>query len=153
MKKAFLFISMLVLLLVTSQAQRFQITNYVEKTHTGSPQAGIAVGVSNGYDWEYGAFYQESSIVESLMSEKRKSDLPLVYEREFYGLYFAAPFYYLGMFQLKFNIRTGISNGENFIITPSLLTDFKPTKNIRLGAGIGTRLLKPTLQGSFSILF
>ncbi|MEM9895365.1 MAG: hypothetical protein AAF789_03270 [Bacteroidota bacterium] len=150
MKKTILFTCFSVLMLSTVFSQQLKITKYIERTHI-SPKIGTAIGFVNQYGWEYGAFYQEASILESTMSEERRSQLPRFYEREFYGAYFSAPLLYSGNLKLKMNVRTGVSNGENFVITPSLLSDYKVTRRITIGAGVGSRAFRPTLQGSISV--
>lgn len=136
----------------TASAQQFILKTYVEKTKIGM-KSGTAFGIENRYGWEYGGYYQESSLMESLLSNEEKAVLPRFYEREFYGMYFSAPLLDSKYVILKAHVRTGVSNGENFVITPSILADYSPSRHIRFGVGIGSRAFRPTLQGSLSILF
>ncbi len=152
MKKNLLFSVVLIVALGTASAQDVIVKTYVEKTRVGV-KSGTSVGMENSYGWEYGGFYQESSLLESLMSEEQKALLPRNYEKTFYGAYFAAPVMESEFVVLKAHIRTGISNGENFVITPSLLADYKISSIARFGFGLGSRAFQPTMQASFSILF
>ncbi|WP_425390701.1 hypothetical protein [Ekhidna sp.] len=153
MKKPFLLVVFLLTLMGLASGQELVVKTYVEKTHM-SPKTGTAIGFENQYQWEYGAFFQETSLVESfMMSEADKAALPRHYEKEFYGLYFAVPVMLREQFVVKANVRTGVSNGENFVITPSLLADYKLAEHIRVGMGLGSRAFRPTLQGSLSFVF
>lgn len=153
MKKLFITTLVFAAVLGTVSAQKLIVKTYVEKTHM-SPKTGTAIGFENRYLWEYGAFFQEASLMESfLMSEAAKEALPRHYEKEFAGIYFAVPVMSREHFTVKANVRTGVSNGENFVITPSLLADYKLAEHIRLGMGVGSRAFRPTLQGSLSFVF
>ncbi|MEP1094105.1 MAG: hypothetical protein ABJG78_03295 [Cyclobacteriaceae bacterium] len=136
----------------TTSAQQFVLKTYTEKTKI-STKTGTAFGIENRYGWEYGGFYQESSLMESLLSNEKKANLPRFYEKEFYGMYFSAPVMDSKYVVLKAHVRTGVSNGQNFVITPSFFADYNPSHHIRFGVGVGTRAFRPTLQGSLSILF
>ncbi len=126
---------------------------YVEKTQI-SPKVGVSIGFENQFQWEYGAFFQETSLMESLMmSEVDKEALPQYYEKRFVGLYVAVPIVFRKSYVVKANIRTGVTNGENFIITPSVLADYKLARHIRVGVGMGLRNLRPTLQSSVAFSF
>ena len=125
-------------------------STYVETTSVG-PKAGIAVGAVNQYGWEYGGFYQESKTLESLvMSETTRSALPHRYERVFAGLYFSVPVTFYNRGEIKFNVRTGVVNKESFIITPSLLADYRLNNLISIGGGVGVRNMAPTIQTKIS---
>ena len=131
MKKITLFTITLAAVLGTASAQQFVMRTYVEKTKI-SMKSGTAFGMENRYGWEYGGFYQESSLMESLLSNEEKGALPRFYEKEFYGMYFAAPVMDTKYVVVKAQVRTGVSNGENFVITPSVLADYSPSRHIRL---------------------
>lgn len=152
MKKYLLLISLLITVLKTVIAQQVVVTAYVEKTHVG-PKSGTSIGHLNEYGWEYGAFYQESSLLESMLSEQQRALLPRFYEREFFGAYFTVPLVDTDLLSVRTQIRTGVVNREYFIITPSFLGDIRASKNIRFGLGVGTRALRPTWQLSYSMLF
>jgi len=151
MKKQLLITIFLAAVLGTVSAQNLILKTYVEKTVSG-PKVGTAIGFENSYQLEFGGFYQEASIMQSmLMSEEQIAKLPRNYEREFYGAYFSVHVFKRDKFTTKVNVRTGVANQINFVITPSVLASYKPVKNLRIGAGIGSRLLSPTLQGSVSL--
>ena len=153
MKKHILLILLFVGVLGTASAQKMIIRTYVEKTHM-SPKTGTAIGFENRFLWEYGAFFQEASLMESfLMSEAEKAALPRHYEKDLTGIYFAVPVIARESFIVKANVRTGVSNGENFVITPSVLADYMPVKHVRIGVGVGSRAFRPTLQASFALSF
>lgn len=124
-------------------AQGFQASTYIERTHV-SPKVGTAVGYEfSKTQIEVGGFFQQSTV--QLEAEAGR---PMTSEMNFIGAYFAYPLVNKGIANLKLNVRTGVSNGENFSITPSVLANVKPLKNISLGAGIGTRALRPTFMAS-----
>lgn len=137
----------LVLLLAANHlsAQSLQTSTYVEQTKV-SPKLGTSIGYQFSDEIEVGAFFQRAT-------EQKQPELgrPLTSENEFYGAYFAYPVFSRRLANIKFNVRTGVSNGENFVITPSLLANFKPLKNINIGGGIGTRAFRPTYMASIRI--
>ncbi|WP_462251618.1 hypothetical protein [Ekhidna sp.] len=150
MKKSVLIISACIVASVAF-GQRFVTTTYIEQTSV-SPKTGIAIGAINQYGIEYGGFYQESKLAETvLMSQEEVSRLPRKYEKVFYGAYVAFPILSYSKAGLKFNVRTGVTNGENFAITPSLLANYNLTKSMSLGGGLGVRALAPTLQTRVTI--
>ncbi|MEQ8905205.1 hypothetical protein [Ekhidna sp.] len=153
MKKQLILLLLFAAVLGTASAQKVIVRTYIEKTHM-SPKTGTSIGFENQFQWEYGAFFQEASLMESfMMSEEDKESLPHQYEKEFAGIYFAVPVVSREQIVLKANVRTGVSNGENFVITPSLLADYKPMKHVRIGMGVGSRAFRPTLQASVSFAF
>lgn len=136
--------SLIILLHVGAIGQQLQASVYLEQTHI-SPKLGTAIGYQfNGaYRFEVGGFYQKSTI--ELHAEAGR---PLKSENEFYGAFFAYPLLDGKWTSVKVNIRTGVSNGENFVITPALLADIKPLKHIHLGGGIGIRSFRPTYMAT-----
>ncbi|MEO1255672.1 MAG: hypothetical protein AAFY41_12445, partial [Bacteroidota bacterium] len=88
-----------------------------------------------------------------MMSESDIEALPHHYEREFAGLYVAVPITSREFYVIKANVRTGMTNGENFAITPSIQADYKLAKYIRIGMGVGSRNFRPSLQGSVAFSF
>ncbi|MEQ9468293.1 MAG: hypothetical protein RLN88_12845 [Ekhidna sp.] len=153
MKKQLLLPLLFAAVLGTASAQNVIVRTYVEKTNM-SPKTGTSIGFENRYQWEYGAFFQEASLMESfMMSEEDLEALPHQYEKDFAGLYFAVPVISRELFVVKANVRTGMSNGENFVITPSVLADYKPIKHVRIGMGVGSRAFRPTLQASVALSF
>lgn len=135
------------LLLITSglSAQNLQTSTYVEQTRV-SPKLGTSIGYEFSDAIEVGAFFQRAA-----EQQEAEAGRPLRSENQFYGAYFAYPVFARKMADLKFNVRTGVSNGENFVITPSLMANFKPLKNISIGGGVGTRAFRPTYMASIRI--
>lgn len=126
-------------------AQELSASTYLEKTHI-SPKVGTTVGVQFASDIEVGGFYQQSAD-----PVEREYGRPLTEEREFYGVFFAYPVIGNDNANVKMNVRTGVSNGENFVITPSLYANYTPFRNITISSGVGTRALRPTLLASLKI--
>ena len=125
--------------------QTMEASTYIERTHI-SPKVGSAVGVHFKNNFEVGGFYQQSTV--ELQAEPGR---PLMYENQFYGLYLGCPIKNTDYFDLKVNIRTGVSNNENFVITPSVMGSVKLLRKISLTGGIGTRSLRPTYMASLSM--
>ncbi|WP_370087437.1 hypothetical protein [Ekhidna sp.] len=153
MKKQLLLSLLFATVLGTVSAQKVVVRTYVEKTNM-SLKTGTAIGFENKFNWEYGAFFQEASLMESfMMSKEDLEELPHMYEKDFVGIYFAVPIVSREQYLVKANVRTGITNGENFVITPSVLADYKPIKHLIIGMGVGVRGLRPTLQASVALSF
>ena len=115
------------------------------KTEVG-PKVGTSVGFNSKAGIEVGGFFQKA--VEGTAPE---GATPWNYEKEFYGAYFTYPVVSGYFVDLGFNVRTGVSNGENFVITPSILTSIAPIQQIKIGAGLGVRAMRPTVQGKITI--
>ncbi|NQZ75850.1 MAG: hypothetical protein HRT61_07015 [Ekhidna sp.] len=145
--RAFLSIGMFCVLGL-AMSQKVTVSTYVERTHI-SPKTGVFVGYKDRYSYEYGFFYQQATTM--LMSKEKQQELPRFYEREFIGTYLSAPIYYLGDFTLKMNVRMGVSNEENFVITPAFLAHYSVFENVTLQAGLGARCFRPTYQYGISI--
>ena len=126
-------------------AQKMVVRTYIEKT-VSSPKTGTSVGFENRFGWEYGAFFQNAS----LMNAEAKANLPRTYEKDFSGIYFAAPFVRREKFMAKVQIRTGLVNSANFAITPSFFASYSPVKLIQIGGGVGVRTFSPAVQGFIS---
>jgi len=91
MKKQLLLSLVFAAVLGTASAQKVIVRTYIEKTHM-SPKTGTSIGFENRYQWEYGAFFQEASLMESfMMSKEELESLPHQYEKDFAGIYFAVP--------------------------------------------------------------
>lgn len=144
MKSLFTTLAILVIIGVSS-AQNIAVGSYIEQTQVG-PKIGTSIGFNTSMNVEFGGFYQKA--VEQVAPEGVR---PWTYEREFYGAYFNYPIVEGNITALKFNVRTGVTNGENFLITPSLLGSISPVKAVKIGAGLGMRAFRPTLRGSISI--
>lgn len=140
----FLF-AVLLISATTLSAQNLQTVTYLEQTHM-NPKLGTSIGYEFSDNIEIGGFFQRAAT-----QQEAEPGRPLRTENEFYGAYFAYPVFSKKLADLKFNIRTGISNGENFVITPSLIANFKPLKNISIGGGLGTRSFRPTYMASIKI--
>ena len=128
-----------------AQGQGLQARTYLEHTHI-SPKFGTSVGFIFGDQIEVGGFFQRAAV-----QEQAEYGRPLQSENEFYGAYFAYPLLAGEMAAIKFNVRTGVSNGENFVITPSVMTSYRPLKNLSVGGGVGVRAFRPTYMASISI--
>jgi hypothetical protein len=146
MKKVFVSYLVLAGVLGTANAQ-LTVRSYAEKTHI-SMKTGVALGYELENAVEFGGFFQDASIFNRGNLE---SDMPSYFEREFWGVFAAYPFYNSQKFDVKYQVRTGVTNGENFLITSSLLADFSPIRSVKFGAGIGSRNFQPTLQTSVTI--
>jgi len=146
MKSLRTFLTIFILFIgLSSFSQSFEATTYIEQTHIG-PKLGTAIGYTFKSDMELGGFYQNAA-----GTNVRSESSYQTYEKEFYGMYVNYPLTGNDKIDLKFNIRTGVTNGQNFLITPSLLTNFKPSKFISFGAGVGVRCFRPTLQACLKI--
>lgn len=150
--KKLISISVIILGIATQVlAQELRVSSYVETTSV-SPKLGVSIGRVSEFGIEYGGFYQESKILEAwLMSAEGTANLPRFYEKTFYGLFFNYPVVSSDNFDVLFNVRTGVVNKLYFVITPSFMANYKPGNRISLGAGIGIRSFRPTLQSSISI--
>lgn len=147
MKKFIVAAAFILVMNLASFSQQLEASTYLEQTHV-SPKVGTAIGYQFGgtYSFEVGGFYQRSTV-----ELKAEAGRPLKSENEFYGAFFAYPLLDKKITSIKFNVRTGVSNGENFVITPSLLADLKPLKNVSFGGGIGIRSFRPTYMASIKI--
>lgn len=153
MKKQLLLPLLLVAVLGTASAQKLVVKTYVEKTNM-SPKTGTSIGFENKFKWEFGGFYQEASLMESIMlTDEDLENLPRLYEKEFGGIYIAVPMTIREKYVIKAQVRTGVTNGENFTITPSVLADYMLADKIRIGMGVGSRGFRPTMQASVSFAF
>ena len=125
MKNLLLASILMVTVLGTASSQKIIVKTYFEQTHM-SPKTGTSISFENSLGWEFGGFFQESSLMESLlMNEDELSQMPRFYEKEFYGAFFSVPVRRSERIDLKVQVRTGVTNGQNFLITPSLLADYK----------------------------
>ncbi len=137
---------LLIAITFDATSQSFIASTYMEQTHV-SPKLGTTIGYSFDSQIEIGGFYQNASSDLSKNSESTS----LEQEEEFYGAYFSYPVVDRAKTGLQFNIRTGVVNGQNFLITPSLLGNYKIMNNISVGAGVGIRTFRPTLQASIKL--
>lgn len=128
-----------------ASAQSLQAGTYVEKTHI-SPKLGTAIGYTFNSQIELGGFYQTAT--EQLPT---REDGYQIHEQEFYGMYFSYPVLGGEKSNIKFNVRTGVTNNQNFAITPSILANHNILKTVALGAGVGIRAFRPTLQASIKL--
>lgn len=128
-----------------AQSQGLVSRTYVEKTSVGN-KLGTAIGYSFSSQVEVGGFYQQSAAFLG-----SPENMPRFYEKEFAGVYFNYPLSRWDKAGLDMNVRTGVTNGENFAITPSVLGYYQPFTPIKVGMGIGVRAFRPTLQASIAI--
>jgi hypothetical protein len=135
----------LILVSFLSVGQGLEASTYIERTVV-SPKLGTSIGYVFDNNFEVGGFYQQSA--EGISSEQPK---PFLYEKEMYGAFVACPLVASRKANLKLNIRTGVSNGENFVITPSFQGNFQAARMVTLGAGVGVRALRPTMMASLKI--
>jgi len=153
MKELRLFLAILTILVLgfikSAKAQNVVIRTYIEQTSV-TPKSGLSYGYQSKFGFEVGGFFQSDKYMESLSVQER-SNMPTVYEREFYGMFVAAPVFTRDIFEAKVNVRTGMVNNEYFAITPSVTTELRPLDRLRIGAGIGVRSFNPTWQASVGI--
>ncbi|MEO9475710.1 MAG: hypothetical protein ABJG41_09250 [Cyclobacteriaceae bacterium] len=147
MKKIYLNIALLLATVTVSFAQGLVAESYIEKTHI-SPKTGTAIGFEFSNKIELGAFYQKHT---PFNKSEDTPEMPRFYEKNFAGVYFSYPIKESSRTEMKFKVRTGVSNGQNFAITPSLHSNFKLTNRVKIGAGLGIRAFRPTLQSSIRI--
>lgn len=127
------------------KAQGLQANTYVEQTHV-SPKFGTSIGYEFADRIEVGGFFQRASV-----QAEAEYGRPLSSENEFYGAYFAYPLVAARNATVKFNVRTGVSNGENFVITPSLMASYSPFRLVAIGGGVGVRAFRPTGMATITI--
>ncbi|MEQ6122526.1 hypothetical protein [Reichenbachiella sp. MALMAid0571] len=145
MKKIALLSIILIGFLMSAYAQEWMVESYMERTHI-STKIGTSVGLVLSGNIKVGAFYQKHANT-SLFQEE---ELPHLYEEHFKGIYFSYPIKQSKIFELDMKIRTGLTN-VGFIITPSFHAYVEPIRKVRLGLGLGMRMLRPTVQPSISI--
>ena len=136
---------LLVFFAMSVQAQTLSMSTYVEQTKV-SPKLGTRVGIEFVNQIGLGGFYQKSAI--ALEAEYGR---PMTSENVFYGMYFGYPLMNRGAMDLKLNIRTGVTNGENFTITPSVQSSFRLLQKVSLEAGVGVRSFRPTAMAGLRI--
>lgn len=147
MKKARLVVTaVLVMMAGFVSAQELVATSYVEQTIV-SPKLGTSLGVQFDNQIEVGGFYQQSTN----NPEPEAQGLPLRYEQEFAGAFVAYPLTQDHLVDLKMKVRVGVANGQNFVITPSVQGNLQATRKISIDAGLGVRVLRPTLMAGINI--
>jgi hypothetical protein len=129
-----------------ASAQQLVATSYVEQT-VASPKLGTSVGVVFNNAIEVGGFYQQST--QRTASESVA--LPPRTEQAFAGAFVAYPITQANLVNVKLNVRVGVSNGQNFVITPAVKANLQATKKISLDAGLGVRSFRPTLMAGIKI--
>ncbi|WP_258105284.1 hypothetical protein [Marinoscillum sp. MHG1-6] len=147
MKTLFLALAVALLSFTSAFAQSPTVSTYLEQTKMGA-KLGYTVGVTFKNQYQLGGFYQKD-----ISNGDGAENVPrhLIYEQEFYGVYFSAPLKSGEKFGLSTQVRTGVTNGENFTITPSLLGSYRPVKFISLNAGLGIRAFRPTAIAGISL--
>lgn len=124
---------------------------YTEVTHV-SPKMGTALSYSiPGYigDIELGVFYQKSASEVGDPNENMQRN----YEKEFYGVLTSFTMIDKQIFELDIDIRTGMVNSSNFVITPSVRAGLKLGQKLSINAGVGTRCFRPTYTAGLSVKF
>jgi len=143
--KKLITLSVALLLAQAIYSQGITAKSYIEQTQVGN-KLGTAIGYTFPCEVEIGGFYQQTG---DFMNAQETTER--FYEKKFTGMYVNLPLKHYGKLNFDLNIRTGAVNGQNFAITPSLLSSYSPIKAIKLGVGIGTRMFRPTLQAALSI--
>ena len=135
----------------TAASAQINARLYTEVTHV-SPKIGTAVTYSLPGcvgDIELGVFYQKSASQIGDPSERMQTP----YEKEFYGLLTSFTMLDKSFFELDLDLRTGIANGSNFVITPSVNAGLKLGQQLKINAGIGTRCFRPTYTAGIAVKF
>jgi hypothetical protein len=125
--------------------QQLAATVYVENTCI-SPKMGTMVGWEFGNLFEVGGFYQQCA-----KGVETEALTPPTCEKEMFGAYVACPVLVGQRTNLKLNIRTGVCNKQNFVISPSVRGSFKATRWAQVTAGVGVRGVSPTLMAGLRI--
>ncbi len=145
---SYFLIPALVLTLTTAFGQALNVSTYMEQTRI-SPKLGATVGVkwtgsyayyNRPFSFELGGFYQECTMPEE--GETATTEV----ENNFAGVYFETPLIYMRAFTLDLNVRTGLQNGEYFLITPAAKARYAFGDNLSVGAGVGSRSFQPTMM-------
>ena len=103
---------------------------YTEVTHV-SPKIGTAITYAvpgTIGDIELGVFYQKSASQIGDPSEL----LQTPYEEQFYGLWTSFTMLDKPRYELDLDIRTGMANGTNFVITPSVRGGLKLGEKLKI---------------------
>lgn len=133
----------------TTKAQNIAVSTYIEQTKV-SPKIGYMMGYHFGEELgiEAGAFYQTEIQAPSQLEATEYNMQPR--EKTFAGVFFNYPAYNGKKIDVIIQLRTGLVNGENFTITPSIEGKYDLAKNLSVSAGIGTRCLTPSMIGRIS---
>lgn len=86
------------------------------------------------YGTVVGVFYQSV-----LIKQKQPNNFRHTRERIFYGAYTEFIFNSSRKITISFNIRTGVQNGVNFVITPMLKTGVRVSPKVKLEAGLSQK--------------
>lgn len=141
----FVFVLLMFAFIATTKAQGITASTYIEQTKV-SPKLGYMIGYHFGseYGIEVGGFIQNE-----MQSPGQTTDTEYYMQRRetsFAGMYFNYPAYMGNKFEVTIQIRTGVVNAENFVITPSVEGSYKLTQKLLVSAGVGTRCFTPTLM-------
>ncbi len=130
----------------TAYGQTVVTSTYLEQTQI-SPKLGYSIGYQfHESPVELGAFQQRSM---TMLDGDHAG--PTDYEKDFTGLYMNYEMLQNRLLTLCFKIRTGVSNGENFVITPSVMGDYQIFRKVQLSGGLGVRAFRPTLLSGIKI--
>lgn len=102
------------------------------------------------YDFAVGGFFQHE-IPNAIANENA---IASVREKVLYGAYAELMFNSSNRFSMAFNLRTGIQNGEGFVIAPMIKTryEFLPKAHVELGIS-SRNVVSPTLSYGISFQF
>ncbi len=129
-----------------ASSQSFIAESYMEHTRV-NPKIGTSIGFNFKNKIQVGGFIQNTTSVQDF-GERTPQNL----ENRLYGAFFSYPIVMNSeKFELQFKTRAGLSNDENFVITPSLQGGFTPFKLVTIGAGVGVRSFRPTYLISLRI--
>lgn len=145
MKKQLLPIIILFACITGVHAQKLTLNNYVEQTKI-STKMGTAIGVALPHQFTVGGFYQKS--IQKIENEPFR---PAMEETEFFGVYFTGNLFQSQKLTVDTMVRTGVTNRENFAITPSVLVNYDVAKFIKINGGFGVRCFTPTLMAGIQI--
>ena len=130
-----------------ASAQNLVASSYVEQSFVSS-KLGYSIGVKfQETKIELGVFQQNS-----MVSFDTENSSVTDYERTFTGVYMNYPMFETRTLTLNFKIRTGVSNGENFVITPAVNGDYTLNRKIQVMGGVGVRAFRPTLMTGIKII-
>lgn len=146
MKRKLYLVAILVGAGLFAKSQELFTTSYMEKTQV-SPKLGIQVGYKLKGGYTIGGFYQKA--IE--LPTNQETTKARFYEQAFYGVVLGTTLYNHKNVDIDLNVRTGVSNGLNFIITPSAIVDYRLGKMIHLKGGVGVRSFRPTYMAGISI--
>jgi hypothetical protein len=152
MKTYTLIIGILFFLSGTALSQNITLANNVEVTNGGT-QYGVSMGWSDKLNIEYGMFHSMSPKDSQNNGEVTQYHQGSTTEQSFSGVYLDYPIRIGQYFDMGLLVRTGLVNGQDFKITPALMSSLHLGKSLNLNVGVGFRGLSPTLNTGLKISF